>query len=128
MDLATFQSIEEEFRMMNTLYWLEKTRGRDGYIGFNKLYSHGWVSPNNFIYAIIQEPDGMRLSKHLDEEGTKKHDPSFLWTYTLILSARCVRAVLDTLEVFYQEYGQTCVGIIPEHIRIRPHLQTGFLT
>ena len=128
VDLALITSSSDECRIMNSVFWMDKTREAAGYEGFQKVFFHGWQSPESLVYVNIAEPDGCRLSNHLKEQGERRHSPAAFQAYTLLLAARCTATVLGTLERLHEDYGMTVLNICKEHLRIRPDLQTGYLS
>ena len=128
VDLALITSSSDECRIMNSVFWMDKTREAAGYEGFQKVFFHGWQSPESLVYVNIAEPDGCRLSNHLKEQGERRHSPAALQAYTLLLASRCTATVLGTLERLHEDYGMTVLNICKEHLRIRPDLQTGYLS
>ena len=126
-DLAVTPSWESECRYMRKLHWLLKLRGRSEYPGFWRLTDHGWESPESLVYALVGEPLGEKLGRHLVEYCAKKKDTKHTSQYRMLLAARCVDSVLVSLERLHGEYGMVVANIAHVHFCVRPGLKTGYL-
>ena len=114
-DMTEIRSTVREEVFARELFWLERLRGESDLPAVKRLYSHGWLQPQDLQYVLVVELPEASLFKLLETGALELRLPGS----TKLLAARCLYSYFETAEALHARYSLISPSICPQGLFVR---------